>query len=487
MTSYSSGQGRCALFVLYEPGYYRFYGGTIVEMERRGWDVVLAFDRPNKRGQELRTPSGAGPNVRSAGALPGHVTRPAATLRLTLDYLRYLEPAYRHAVYLRRRTGKRLPKRLRFLTRLPALPRPIVTAAIAVGRVAERVLPVDRAVLDFVRGLALDVIVVSPVVMVGEQALLQTEVIKAGRALGIPVMMGAASWDHLTSKGLVRVVPDAVTVWNDIQANEAAYLHRIPRSQVIVTGAQSLDHWFEPPAPGALEAFGKQLGVADGRPVILLVGSSLKMAPGDSEVQFVTRWLAALRGSACPAVRDAFVIVRPHPSNTRQWQDVELRDPAMVITPRTYTGMPLSDAEVEAFRHAMLASSAVVGINTTAMIEAAILRRPVFTVRDAAFDHSQQQTLHFGYLSAAQDGCAIVGHSLSEHVGQLEAVLTGRGPGLAAADRFVERFVRPRGITARATGHLCDAIERIAATRGASAARVRAAQSPTVRRASEAR
>ena len=486
MTSYSSGQGRRALFVLYEPGYYRFYGGTIVEMERRGWDVVLAFDRPNKRGKELRTPVGAGPGVRSAGALPGHVTRPAATLRLTLDYLRYLEPAYRHAIYLRRRTGKRLPKRLRFLTRLPALPRPIITAAIALGRVAERVFPVDRAVLDFVRGLEVDVIVVSPVVMVGEHALLQTEVIKAGRALGIPVMMGAASWDHLTSKGLVRVVPDAVTVWNENQAIEAEYLHRIPRAQVIVTGAQSLDHWFEPPVPGAVEAFRAKLRIAEGRPVILLVGSSLKMAPGDSEVEFVRRWLAALRASSTSAVRDAFVIVRPHPSNTRQWQGVDLQDAAALITPYSYTGMPLSDAEVEAFRQAMLASSAVVGINTTAMIEAAILRRPVFTVRDAAFHHSQQQTLHFEYLSSEQDGCAIVGHSLSEHIRQLEAVLTGRGPGLAAADRFVERFVRPRGIHARATGHLCDAIERVAATRGASAAQVTGAGSPRVR-ASEAR
>jgi len=465
LTSYSSGQGGRALFVLHEPGYYRFYGSTIVEMERRGWDVVLAFDRPHKRGQELRTPAGAGAKVRSVGALPGHITEPAATLRLTLDYVRYLEPAFASSGYLRRRMGKRLPARLRFLTRLPRLPRPIVTAAIALGRLIERCLPVDRAVLEFVRRLEADVIVVSPVVMVGEHAGLQTEVIKAGRALGVPVIAGAASWDHLSSKGLLRVVPDAVAVWNDTQAREAESLHRIRRSRIMVTGAQSLDHWFDAPAPGAVETFRGQLGIAPGRRVILLVGSSLKMAPGDTEVRFATQWLAALRASSSPEVRDAFVIVRPHPSNTRQWQDVDLQDPAAVITPRGYTGMPLSDGEVEAFRQALLASSAVVGINTTAMIEAAILRRPVLTVRDASFDHSQQETLHFGYLSDAQNGCVMLAHSLSEHVRQLDDVLSGRGPGLDASDRFVARFVRPHGVTTPATAHLCDAIEQLAGHR----------------------
>jgi hypothetical protein len=105
-----------------------------------------------------------------------------------------------------------------------------------------------------------------------------------------------------------------------------------------------------------------------------------------------------------------------------------------------------------------------VGINTTAMIEAAILRRPVFTVRDPAFDHSQKQTLHFAYL---QGGCVTTAYTLPEHVAQLETFLAGGGPTLEAADRFVEQFVRPLGITKPATAHLCDAIERVASARAA--------------------
>jgi hypothetical protein len=451
-----------------EPGYFRFYGSTIVELGRRGWDVALAFDRPYRRGRGVLVPAGAGSNVRSLGALPGRAASGATTLRIALDCLRYLEPVFAHATFLRRRAEKKLPNGLGFLTRIAGVPRWLVTAALSLGRLVERLIPVNRVMLDFVRELRPDVILVSPVVTIGRSGARQTELTKAGRALGIPVVAGTASWDNLTSKGLIRVVPDAVTVWNDIQAHEAEFLHRIPRSRILVTGAQSLDHWFEPVAAGMVDSFRRTLGIDGGRRVILLVGSSRNMAPGDSEVQFVRRWLPALRTSASVELRASFVIVRPHPGNTEQWQNVDLGDPHALVHPTSYTGMPLSDAEVDTFRYSLLASSAVVGINTTAMIEAAILRRPVLTVRDPAFDRSQQQTLHFAYLSNA-NGPVVTASSLAEHVAQLGAVLADSGSAIDAGDRFVRRFVRPLGIDTPATGHLCDAIERTATGAGQEA------------------
>ena len=171
---------------------------------------------------------------------------------------------------------------------------------------------------------------------------------------------------------------------------------------------------------------------------------------------------AALRASTSADVNGAFVIVRPHPSNTEQWHEVEFGDPHALVYPRRYSGMPLRDEEVEVFRYSLLASTVVVGVNTTAMIEAAILRRPVFSVRDPGFAHSQQQTLHFGYLTRERGGCATVAESLAEHVLQVEAAVSGQVD-LLALDRFVQRFVRPLGLTTPATTHLCDAIELVAA------------------------
>ena len=448
------------LIALNEPGYFRMYGSTIAELARRGWQVDLVFDKPNRRGPDGATRADALVGVRSLGALPDPGHSSAGARRFGLDYLRYLEPDFAKADFFRRRAARRLPGTLDWLTRIRRLPRWLVSAAIAAARGIEHVAPVSPAMVDFIRTVRPAVILISPMVILGKSGVRQTELARAARAVGVPVIVGVASWDNLTNKGLIRVVPDAVAVWNDAQALEAVRLHRIPRSRVIVTGAQSLDHWFEPTPPADVLAFRRTLGIPEHRPVILIVGSSANIAPGTSEVDFVRRWLAARQISAMPAVREAFVIVRPHPGNTAPWLNVDLAHPDTIIFPTTYSGMPLPADEIQAFRYSLAASTAVVGINTTAMIEAAIFKKPVFTVRDAAFDHSQAQSLHFGHL-AGEQGFTSTAQTLPEHFAQLDRAFTSGGSD-AAAERFVERFVRPRGMTVSATAQLCDAIERVA-------------------------
>jgi hypothetical protein len=454
---------RRILFALNEPGYFRFYGPTIVELARRGWDVALVYDKPDKRGPGLSVPPESGDRVRSLGAFPGDVSPFARTLRDTMDAFRYLDPAFSRADYLRRRAERNLPLWLGGMKRITRLPRIAVSTGIRLARVVEACLPVDRAVIALLREARPDVVLVSPLVITGGSGAQETEVLKAARALRIPTIVGVASWDHLTSKGLIRIVPDAVIVWNDIQADEAVRLHRIPRTRVLVTGAQSLDRWFDRAHPEAVHAFRRTLRIDDHCGVLLWVGSSRNMAPGDSEVQFVRRWIAQVRASGNPELREAFVIIRPHPGNIEPWRDADLGDANAVVFPKSYTARALlSEAEVDAFWYSLLASRAVMGINTTAMIEAAIMRRPVFSVRDPAFAHSQQQTLHFDYLSATEGGFTTVADTLSEHVAQLERLFAEGEPDPQAAERFVERFVRPLGMHTRATSHLCDAIERVA-------------------------
>jgi hypothetical protein len=463
-----SGEGRAPgrlLVVLHEPGYFRMYGSTIVELGRRGWDVRLAFDNPGKRGEGRRhVPEGAAPNVQSIGAVPGGgADGPLAAMRATLDYVRYLEPAFGGAGYLRRRAEKFLPGRAAFLTRIQGTPRIVVTAAIGMARAVEGLVPPDAAVLGLVRALRPDAVLVSPLVTAGPSGWRQTEVVKAARSLGIPVIVGVASWDHLSSKGLIRLVPDLLLVWNELQAREAVDLHRVPRSRVVVTGAQSLDHWFAAPPDGAAQAFRAGLGVDAARPIVLFVGSSRNMAPGDSEVRFVRRWLAAIRAASAPRVRDAFVVIRPHPTNVEPWRAVEFDDAGVVVHPTTFSGIPLTEPEVDLFRTSLLACDAVVGINTTAMIEGAIFERPVLSVRDEAFVHSQAETLHFGLLESA-GGVATAG-SLDAHMCQLAGALDDPAPYVARARAFVASFVRPRGAAQAATGHVCDEIERLALAR----------------------
>src|SRR5437773_10578799 len=87
-------RARRVLFALHEPGYFRFYGATIVELARRGWDVTLVFDKPERRGPDAAVPVNAGDRVRSLGQLPGQPSAPASRLRAVVDAVRCLDPAF---------------------------------------------------------------------------------------------------------------------------------------------------------------------------------------------------------------------------------------------------------------------------------------------------------------------------------------------------------------------------------------------------------
>jgi len=451
---------RRVLVALPEPGYFRLYGPTVVALGTAGWDVLLAFDRPEKRGG-AQVPARAGTAVRSLGGIPDVVPGTMASLRAAVDYLRYLESPFENSDYLRRRSERTLPPSWAFLTRIGRLPRVVVGGAIRLMRVVESCVAPDAGLVQWIKSVAPDVVFLSPLVTLGPSGDRQTELVKAARAARVPIVVGVASWDHLTSKGLVRIVPDMLLVWNEAQAVEANELHRIPRARVAITGAQSFDHWFEPPQAGTQSAFRARLGISNDRRVVLFVGSSRNMAPGDSEVEFVRRWIGALRASPRPELQQAFLLVRPHPTNTEPWAGVAL-GPDTVVLPERYSGIPLSDDEVETFRQSLLASAAVVGINTTAMIEAAILDRPVLTVRDPAFAHSQEQTLHFGHLPTSGGGFVTVAASMAEHVEQLDDVLRNPGQVADARRRFVRRFVRPLGLETPATLSVIGALERAA-------------------------
>ena len=92
----------------------------------------------------------------------------------------------------------------------------------------ERAIPVCAPIVDFLREQAPDVLLVSPLVDAASE---QVDWIKAARACGIRSAVCIASWDNLTNKGLMRVEPDLVVVWNEAQKQEAHEYHYIPRAR----------------------------------------------------------------------------------------------------------------------------------------------------------------------------------------------------------------------------------------------------------------
>ena len=165
------------------------------------------------------------------------------TVRAVMDFLRFLHPSFADARALRARMKRKvLPSAYRWLDAIPRLGGSTVRRFERVLMTAERAIPVCEPIRDFLRQQAPDVLLVSPLVVAASE---QVDWIKAARACGIRTAVCVASWDNLTNKGLLRIEPDMVVVWNEAQRREARDYHYVDEQKVAVTGAQLFDRWFE--------------------------------------------------------------------------------------------------------------------------------------------------------------------------------------------------------------------------------------------------
>jgi hypothetical protein len=379
----------------------------------------------------------------------------AGPLRRTIDYLRYLEPVYRDSPKLRARAVSEAPSAGR---RLGSIVGPVPGAPGASRRVLqglERCIEPPPRALAFLRDERPDVLLITPLIGFGTY---QADLVRAAKRLGIPVSFPVRSWDNLTNKGLLRDAPDQVLVWNDLQEREAVELHGVPPERVVVTGAPAYDHWFNWRSSLTREELCAAAGLDPAQPIVLYVGSSEFIAP--DEPAFVRRWVEAVRARGGLPAR-AGLLVRPHPLAASGFRDLRIDDPQVAVWP-AHGEFPLAGEARQNYFDSIFHSAAVVGINTSAQIEAAIVGRPVYTILDAAYADTQAGTLHFRYLADDEFGHLREAAGLDEHAAQLERALDGEVSD-DLNERFLRRFVRPFGLGVPATALAVDAIEALGA------------------------
>ena len=440
------------LFIARHFTYFRNFDSVITALASRGHSVHLATDRDEALGgRELVERLAAADRRITVGFTPirdfGRYTRLARALRLGLDYLRYSDPRYDSMPKLRQRAWERTPAFVLALARLPF--------RAAVTRLLEQIeeaVPCHRGVDEFVSGHRPDVVLVTPLIELGSP---QIDYVRAARRLGIRTALCVWSWDHLSSKALIRVPPDYLIVWNEIQREEAGRFHGVPPDRVLVTGAQCFDRWFDRSPSRPRADFCRRAGLPDEGPYVLYVCSAL-FRGSPPEAAFVREWVRALRAAPDPALRRASVLVRPHPQRLDEWRDGAVEGAAL------WGSSPTDEDGRADYFDSLFYSAAVVGLNTSALVEAAIVDRPVYTILRPEFRDNQEGTFHFHHLLHVGDGFLNAARTLEEHAGQLAAGL--RAPAAPANRAFVERFIRPGGAGTAATPVFADTVEAIAAT-----------------------
>ena len=284
-----------------------------------------------------------------------------------------------------------------------------------------------------------DVVLITPLVDLGSP---QLDHYLSARALGLRTVLCVGSWDHLSSKSLLRAIPDLVTVWNDTQKQEAIELHQVPPDRIVVTGAQCYDQWFGrtavAPARGVLRA-DRARRIAAVHPLRLLVAVQEHGERGAVR-RTVDPARARQRGSRCCG-RRACSSGRI-PRRLDEWQQVDLTEFKNVTL---FGSHPVDPATKDDYFDSLYYASAVVGLNTSAFLEAGVVGKPVLSVLLPEISTDNQEgTIHFHYLLNVGGGLLEVARSLEEHVAQLAATLADPAPG-----RRSGRAGLPRGSSGR--------------------------------------
>ena len=453
------------LFSALHFGYFRNFESVVRELAERGHRLHLAADESETfGGQQLverlaaQYPNltwGWAPNLDEERWFPA-----AQKLRYALDYVRFLDPRYQDAPKLRLRNIERAPRFLRWLAAPVGVGYPGRRAAEVGLKWAERMMPRSVVMDRWIAEQEPDVVLLASLTYSRSTHI---EQLKAARAAGVPVAACVMSWDHLSSKALLHIPPDLAIVWNEVQKREAVEMHGIGAERVAVTGAQCYDQWFTRQPARTRAEFCREVGLNPDRPFVLYVCSTMSPVPDPVEPVFVKRWVEGLRAGGDPVLRTAGVLIRPHPERVKEWTGISLEGFDNVAMRGSN---PIDDAAKAEYFDSLYHSAAVVGLCTTAFIEAGIVGRPVLTMMLPEYRIHQEGMAHFRYLLNVEGGLLETSPSLEGHFSQLSAALTAPPERGERNRRFLTAFVRPAGLGQPATPAFVERVERLARAGG---------------------
>ncbi len=143
---------------------------------------------------------------------------------------------------------------------------------------------------------------------------LDTEVIREAKRRAIPTIGMVKSWDNVTSRGLIRALPDECISQSYLVREQLHAFADLPLEKTTVSGVPQYDIYFRPDDEERV-SFWKRFGIDGTRKVILFLEPGLKLSPHGYEVWQMLDTYIENKGTEEPV--EAFISVHPaYPYNT---------------------------------------------------------------------------------------------------------------------------------------------------------------------------
>lgn len=443
--------------VLSQGKHYFYYDRVVRLLHSWGHEVRLVCpsdfsEDGNKSGRALIQLLRDVPGIVLEGAIHTEHKNPywVGLLRNLRDYAIFVRPEHPTPHLAPNWIGKELSKKM-----LHRLEYPFVhwfirsQAARSLFTLLESHIAPNENIIKWLKDFQPQVIFASPYVFRED---FEVEYTKAAQSLHIPVIASLLSWDNLTSKGTYHVKPDQLFVWNQSLVEEAVQIHDFEPRQVFVSGASVYDPWFDLSPSTDRASFCARAGLDPSKPYLLYLCSSKSIS--DRETDLIRMLMAQLE-TVDEASRPA-LLVRPHPF--KEMTD-ELENDWVKIFPKGGQ-RPDTDEARAGYYDSLYHSAAVIGVNTTGFLEAAILDKPCLTVLSPLTSGGQEMRAHFkhlmdaGYIETAKD--------FPQLIAQVMQIVSGADPRRENRRNFVLNFIRPHGLDVPASEVISGAILAVA-------------------------
>ena len=447
--------------------HFNYVRSIAEELLKQGAQVTVwftkrrSFDDLEADGEELKAFQKKYPHFKFGYSKNrvGFMKKPLFVIRGFLNYRRYLVVSGQSPFY-RERMLKHMPFYVEslfvhFRAFMDAILRPKISNRFLAW--IQSVVPSDKGIAKSIQDECFNVVVG----MLGNMQLSAPDVeyIKAAKSLGVPSVFLLKSWDSMTNKGYLYEVPDRIFVWNEAHKHDAQSHHGVDPAIVTVVGAPIFDMWYEPAIPFEnREESKKALGLDSAQMIILYLGSSPSSASDD---RFIVEGLRKVMDSSQNnIIREALLLVRPHPSNSDMYRDFEMN--GVVVMPKNPTAPGTKETQLLALRQ-FRASSVAIGVNTSAMFEAMVQKTPVISYLVPAFSETQSEAEHFRELE--ESGAVALVRSDEEALLEFEKIANGKDEQAEARERFLRETLRPRGVNLRVGKIVADEIIALAKSR----------------------
>lgn len=199
------------------------------------------------------------------------------------------------------------------------------------------------------------------------------------------------SWDKLTSRGMIRITPDKLIVFNDIVKAEALRYTDVKTSDVFVSGLPQYDMYFDF-RPSPKDYFYGKLGIAEPKRIIVYAPMGKYFSGSDWDIIDL---LYKFKKNGC-LPEDVEVLVRFQPNDFVDESEIKKRPwlkcdiPGIRFSSKRGVDWDMSFADLKHLADTLYYASVFICYATSLSIDAAIFDKPVININ---FEVKKKQRL----------------------------------------------------------------------------------------------